>query len=128
MQVRGRERDDAEKAYTKRVGTAFVEAEGAKSLLEVFAPRSVPRDEVARFVAGGAASFAAAGAGKVTRSAVDDAAARGIAMPSAADLPTAFSRGGDRGVIRSSKAAARSPFETAGDIAPLYMLSHAACA
>jgi hypothetical protein len=130
-EVRARERDDAEKAYARRVGEAFVAVVGSgraggNTLQDLFGSRSVAKADIAAYVAAGVTGPTAAGAGagsfdRIARTAVDDAAARGVDMPTAATLPTAFSRGGDSGVIRAVKAAVWGPFELAP--VPLHSVS-----
>jgi Leucine-rich repeat (LRR) protein len=122
-EVRPREREDAEKAYTRRVGQAFAAFLGKEAITDVFPPQYVPQERVLRYiadaaaVASGAAPSAAAGGGGMGSSSPAAAAAASSVSglpPSAAALPAAFQKTGDSGVIRAPRAVdVHSPFHTA---------------
>lgn len=126
MQVRTREREDAEKAYTRKLGQAFAAAHGVESVSELFGPRSISHDEVAAYISSGmfphttsaVASASAGGGHGAVRAAplggvVAAAVSAGVELACEVTLPSAFRRGGDSGVIRSVKEVdTRSPYYT----------------
>jgi Leucine-rich repeat (LRR) protein len=114
-EVRPREREDAEKAYSTRVGRSFAATHtghSSASITDVFPPQYIKSEDVGAYIVkviqerggstvgssptGGAG--AGAGAGGATIAGVN------APLPSAAALPAAFQKSGDTGVIRAARA------------------------
>jgi hypothetical protein len=123
-EVRVREREDAEKAYARRVGSAFADRErkGA-SVADIFGAKTAPEaaalnpyQPLSTSVSGGAAGAVAAPASASAASCVTSVpvGAGGGKTTLVMGTPTGFCKGSDAGVIKSLKGVdAGSVFVTA---------------
>lgn len=118
-EVRAREREDAEKTYTKKIATSFAETEKGKNtnIIDIFGTKVVPEAaELAHAAYLGSissSSFAALSVSNVTTASVSNIGSSSTSSSSSSSsstkttlvmgTPTGFSKGSDTGVIRSHR-------------------------